>query len=185
MEIYKLKIIDGISIGIPSMSAFVKEKIFKKNNLKFEESNSGKSIIIPEQTILFKDKQIMYNVAHNLIECSDELIMQYDNGTLNIESIHIVKLIIEHDIILDVYTELEESEITELTEYFKSISVFHSFDENNICKISAQKCNLEFKYIDKIIQLITYGSNPEASLEMYDESRYTITQKQGYHKYLK
>lgn len=185
MEIYKLKIIDGISIGIPSMSAFIKEKIFKKNNLKFEESNSGKSIFIPEQTILFKDKQLMYNVAHNIIENSDEITMKYENGTLNIESIHITKLIIEHDIILDVYTELDDEEITELTEFFKSISIFHSFDENNICTISAQKCNLEFKYIDKIIQLITYGSNPEASIEMYAFSRYTIAQRKGYQKYLK
>lgn len=184
MNIYQLKI-----EGFNCPSSFIIEKSLqnhsKKSKLKFEISNSGKSVYFPEQTIVLQDENTIHNITKFILKLNNEILLTHEKDILTLKSKYFTKLIIEHDIILDVYTDNSPEEAEELSNYFKSISVYHKVDEKLIFEISAQKCLLEFEHINEIIRHINYGSSEKSELTMFDGYSYTITQRQGYQKFLK
>lgn len=181
MELYQLKI-EGFSC--PSIDYKILENTFKKQNIKYEISNSGKSVLFEEQLIISKDEQTLYNIAKHILKSNDEIILTHNKNLLTLKPKFYTKLFIEHRIVLDLYSDNDQESSQELSDYFKSISLHHSIDENLIFSIHAQKCLLEFNHINEIIKHINYGSSKKTEITMYDACSYSLTQIQGYQKYL-
>lgn len=179
MQLFQLKL-SGFSCPL-----ILQDKILRKNKVKFEISNTSKSMYFPEQTIISTNESDIYNIVAKIIGSNSDIVLSVDNNILTLSPKFLTKLIIEHDIVLDVFSDNDEETAKEFSEYLKSLSVYHTIDEKLIFTLSAQKCLLESKYINDIISYIMFGSKAESSLEMYEFNKYSITQRSGYQKYLK
>lgn len=179
MQLFQLKM---SGFGCPLI---LQDKILRKNKVKYEISNSGKSMFFPEQTIISTNESDIYNIVAKIIGSNSDIILSKDNDILTLSPKHLTKLIIEHDIKLDIFSDNDESTAKDISEYFKSISLYYTIDENLIFTLLSQTCLLEFKYINDIIFYIMFGSKEKSNLEMYEFNKYSITQRSGYHKYLK
>ena len=179
MQLFQLKI-SGFSCPL-----IANDKIFRKHKVKFDISNTSKSMYFPEQTIISTNETELYIIVSRIIKSNDEIVLSVDKNILTLSTKFFTKLIIEHDIILDVFNDNDEETVNELSEYLKSISVFHKVDENLIFTIFGQKCLLEFKYINDIISYIMFGSSENPMLEMNSFNSYSISYRVGYNKYLK
>lgn len=181
MQIFQLNICEHSS----SQISYKSQKILEQNKIKFEISNSGKSILLKDQNVIFTDINKLYTIVDLLLKSNHDLVLTHEENQLVIKSKYYTKLLIEHDIVLDVYNDLDEENVQILSEILKSMSVSFKYNENFIFTIYAQKCTLEFEKINEIIRHINYGSHADAELTMYDGEKYAITQRQGYQKYLK
>lgn len=181
MEIFQLKL-EGFYTKPISQNLIT--KVLNKNKVQFEDTNSGKSVFFPKQTVISTDEASLYNIAMVLMADESDLHMCRERGILTIKPLEYMKLIIEHSIVLDLYDDIDEEELTEFSDYLTDLCVFHKV-ENGIITISDQKCRLEYEYINDIIFHIMCGSTPESHLSVGCRGVYYIAQRTGYEKYLK
>lgn len=171
MQLFQLKL-SGFSCPL-----ILQDKILRKNKVKFEISNTSKSMYFPEQTIISTNESDIYNIVAKIIESNSDIVLSVNNNILTLSPKFLTKLIIEHDIVLDVFSDNDEETAKDFSDYLNLLSVYYTMDENLIFTLSAQKCLLEFKYINDIISYIVFGSKADSSLKMCEFNKYSITQK--------
>lgn len=174
MEICQLKI---AGFYIPAIKPHILKNVFDKNKLKYEISTSGKSINIFEQTLI-SDENSIYNIIRNIMRTSPELKLCIELGKLTLKLSEYYRLVIDHDITLDLFDDFETDEdLNELKEFLTKHHICHKIDENRMFTILGQKCDLDFEYINKLIFYIMYGAKEECGIDSYECGRYAI-----YHK---
>lgn len=173
MEICQLNI---AGFYVPAIKPHILKNVFDKNKLKYEVSNSGKSISIFEQTLI-SDEISIYNVIRNIMRFSTDIKLCTELGKLTLKSSDYYRLVIDHDIVLDFYDDFGTDDVHELKDFLTTHHICYKIDKNNIFTISGQKCDLDFEYLNKLIFHIMCGAKEECSINSYEFGRYAIYYK--------
>lgn len=177
--LHKLEICD-IS-NIPYNKSII--NIIKRYKIKHSLSTSGKSVNIINCNIITASKIELYEICDVIIKLCSDVSISSDGTILSLLQTHSLRLLIEHDIRLDLYEDLEEEEHDYLKKFFKINNIFYKLEEG-IYKIFCQKCDLPDVIIHELIYLISFGSKAEPILDMYEKDRYSITQIKDYRRTL-
>ena len=110
MQLFQLKL-SGFSCPL-----ILQDKILRKNKVKFEISNTSKSMYFPEQTIISTNESDIYNIVAKIIGSNSDIVLSVDNNILTLSPKFLTKLIIEHDIVLDVFSDNDEETAKEFSE---------------------------------------------------------------------
>lgn len=156
----------------------------KKYKIKHSLSNSEKSFNIHSCFALAANKMDLYQLSDLIITSCENVSLSSKGTSLKLTTRHYLRLVIEHDIKLDLFEDLTQEETDYLDKLFRDNTINHKIIENNIYKIFCQKCDLPGEIIHELIELISFGSKPEPVLTMYESDKYSITQITDYRRAL-
>lgn len=176
---YKLELCDIENIPVTKVLL----NAMKKHKIKYSLSNSEKSFNIHPCFVLAANKMDLYQLSDLIITSCENVSLSAIGTTLKLTTRHYLRLIIEHDIKLDLFEELTQEEQDYLEKLFRDNSVSYKVVDS-IYKIFCQKCDLPGNVIHELIELISFGSKPEPILTMYERDRYSITQITDYRRAL-
>lgn len=150
-------------------------------------SASGQSIILNNQDIITLDKSVL-NITYDIMKlCQINIELFKDGGGgFILRETQLIKLNIEHDIILDLIQvdDLEQQDVVEINKLFDSNAIkYRSADNKYVLK--TQIVSTPFNITNKIIMMISSLSSKESTLSINKSGCYDITQIHGYQKYLK